>query len=191
MESWAVQLLTILGVAVGAFASFISTRMLDRNRWRREETLRWDSRRLESYADFGIAMMRYITIAYRITASRGLTSHVQALDVTSGLPELANAEGQVSEKFELVIMLGNPDVIIAAQAWRNEAWHLDRFARGLRTDPDEYVRAAHDRRAAQKHFYSAVRVDVGVASGEIPLFGASDVDEQRRLYEKISDSSEG
>jgi hypothetical protein len=183
MASWSIQLLTILGVAVGAFASFITTRALDRSRWRREEALRWDTKRLESYAEFGSAMMRYITIGYRITAKLGLTSHVQALDVATGLPQLAEAEGQVSEKLEQVIMLGSPDVIMTGQAWRNEAWHLDRFARGLLKDPTEYAQANQDRRAAQKRFYSAVRADLGVVSGAIPLFGPDDADEWRRLYE--------
>jgi len=141
---------------------------------------------LESYADFGGAMMRYITIGYRLTAGLGLTSHVQALDATAGLPELARAEGELSEKMEKVIMLGGPEVITAGQAWRNEAWRLDRFARGLIKDPIEYAKATQDRRAAQKRFYSAVRADLGVASGEIPLFGPSDVDEWRRRYEEKS-----
>lgn len=184
MITWVIQLLTIFGVVVGAFASFISARVLDRNRWRREQVLRWDTKRLESYSDFGSAMMHYITIAYRITAELGLTSHVQPLDTITGLPELALAEAQLSEKMEQVIMLGSPEVILAGQAWRNEAWHLDRFARGLLTNPLEYAKANKNRRAAQKRFYSAVRADLGVLSGEIPLFGPLDEDEWRRLYEE-------
>jgi hypothetical protein len=186
MASWAIQLLTILGVAVGAFASFISTRALERSRWRREEALRWDTKRLESYADFGSAMMRYITTGYRITAGLKLTAHVQPLDATTGLSELARAEAELTEKMEKVIMLGSPDVIRAGQAWRNEAWHLDLFARGLLKDRGEYEKATQDRRAAHKRFYAAVRADLGVVSGEIPLYGPSDPDEWRRLYEKKS-----
>jgi len=173
MTPWSIQLLTILGVAVGAFASFISTRALDRNRWRREEARRWDIKRFESYADFGSAMMRYITIGNRITAGLGL-HHEHAIDATTGLPELARAEAQLSEKMEQVIMLGSPEVIRAGQAWRDEAWHLDKFARGLLKDPLEFAKAGHDRRAAQKRFYSAVRTDLGVVSGEIPLFEPGD-----------------
>ena len=32
VQPWTVQLLTIVGVAVGAIASFVSTRMIDRTR---------------------------------------------------------------------------------------------------------------------------------------------------------------
>ena len=52
MGPWAIQLLTIFGVAVGAIGSFVSTRLLDRSRWQREEALRWDTKRLEYYLDF-------------------------------------------------------------------------------------------------------------------------------------------
>lgn len=37
MEQWPVQLITLLGVAVGALASFATTRLVDRSRWQREE----------------------------------------------------------------------------------------------------------------------------------------------------------
>ena len=66
-------------------------------------------------------------------------------------------------------MLGAPAVIVAAQEWRNEAWRLEKFARSLRTDVVEYAEAVQDRRAAQIRFYSAVRADLGIASGEIPF----------------------
>lgn len=186
MASWAIQILTILGVAVGAFASFISTRALERSRWRRDEALRWDTKRLESYADFGRAVMRHITTGYRTTARLKLTTHAQPLDATTGLPELARAEAEVTEKMEKVIMLGSPEVIIAGQAWRNEAWHLELFARRFLRDRGEYEKATQDRRAAHKRFYAAVRADLGVVSGEIPLYGPGDPDEWRRLYENKS-----
>lgn len=65
-------------------------------------------------------------------------------------------------------MLGSPEVIVAGQEWRNEARHLEWFARSLRTDVAEYTKATRDRRAARTRFYSAVRADLGVLSGEIP-----------------------
>jgi hypothetical protein len=54
VTSWTVQLITLLSVAVGALASFVSTRLVDRSRWRREESLRWDSKRLECYGEFSV-----------------------------------------------------------------------------------------------------------------------------------------
>jgi hypothetical protein len=49
MEQWPIQLITLLGVTIGALASFVTTRLVDRSRWQREEALRWGTKRLESY----------------------------------------------------------------------------------------------------------------------------------------------
>ena len=168
MESWTVQLLTLLAVAVGALASFVSTRLIDRSRWQREEALRWDTKRLEAYSEFASELRRFITIAYRITGALALPATAQALDSASGLAALAAAEEEVGTRWEQVLMLGSPAVITAAGEWRSEAWHLESFARGRRTDVDEYTKATEDRRAAARRFYSAVRADLGIVGGEIP-----------------------
>ena len=168
MSSWAVQLLTLLAVALGAVASFVSTRMVDRTRWKREEVLRWDARRLEAYNDFASAILNYINIGFRISAGLGFPTGVQPLDAEVGLPALAAAESDLSVQWEKLLMLGSPDVILASKNWRQEAWHLDRFARQIRTDTAEFVQAGRDRRAARRRFYAAARADLGVTSGEIP-----------------------
>jgi hypothetical protein len=168
MNSWAVQLLTLLAVALGALASFVSTRALDRSRWRREEALRWDTKRLEVYGDFASAIQRHINIAWRVCAGIGLPTTSQPLAAEVGLPALATAESELSVQFERILLLGSPDVTLAATNWRHEAWHLDWFARQLRSDTAEFVKATQDRREARRRFYSAARADLGVASGDIP-----------------------
>lgn len=171
MESWTVQLLTLLAVVVGACASFISTRLLDRSRWRREEALRWDSRRLECYIDFATTISRYVTIGYGLTAGYREMTHVQALDATIALPELARMEAELSEKLEQVRILGDPKVVATCEEWRREAIRLDSFARGIRSNADEYEEATQARRAARERFYSAVRADLGIVSGELGRLG--------------------
>jgi hypothetical protein len=37
----------------------------------------------------------------------------------------------LSVQWEKVLLLGSPDAISAAGTWRNEAWHLESFARKL------------------------------------------------------------
>lgn len=167
MESWVVQLLTIFGVAVGATASFISTRLLDRTRWRREEALRWDTKRFDCYGEFAVVIRRQITISDRICVDLGLPSTGQPLDSVVGLSTLADAEQDVSLKWEHVLMLGSPAAIAAARDWRHSAWHLEWFARGLRSDPVEYTQVGVDSRLARSRFYAAARVDLGILSGSI------------------------
>jgi hypothetical protein len=171
VESWAVQLLTIAGVAVGAFASFISTRLVDRSRWRRDEALRWDTTRLTCYGDFAAAIKRHIGISDRICAAVGLPAGAQPLDPASGLNVLAAAEEDLSVKWEQVLMLGSPDAIAAARDWRHAAWRLEWLARGLREGATEYTEANKDVGAARKRFYAAVRKELGIVSGGIPEIG--------------------
>ena len=96
MASWTVQLITLLGVALGALASFVSTRLVDRSRWQREERLRWDTKRLDCYSDFSAAIMRYINIGYRMAASLGLPTAVEPVNADTGIPALAAAEADLS-----------------------------------------------------------------------------------------------
>ena len=169
MESWLTQLITLLAVVVGALSSFIATSSLDRYRWRREETIRWDAKRLECYSQYSTAMMNFITIAYRITANLGFPATAHPLDVAEGLAILATSDQELRVRREQILMLGSPEVIAAADAWRDEARHLEWFARGLRDNPDEYTQTTNARRAAQRRYYSAVRADLGVLSGQVPI----------------------
>jgi hypothetical protein len=168
MESWTVQLLTILGVAVGATASFVSTRLVDRARWRREEALRWDSKRLDGYGEFAATIKHFITTSQRICTGLGLPGTGQPLDSSLGLPALAALEEDLSVKWEQILMLGSPNTIKAAQAWRHSAWHLEWFARGLRNDHTEYTQTNLDARSARQSFYTAIRADLGVSRDAIP-----------------------
>lgn len=184
MNSWTVQLLTLLGVTIGALASFVSTRLLDRGRWQREQAHHWGTKRLESYSEFASAMMRFTNIANRLAAARGLPgTDVQPLNIETGLSALADAERDVSLQWERILMLGGPDVILAVANWRNEANHLEWFARGLRNNPAEFKKAKQDRRRARMHFYSTVRADLGTDSGEIP----ADIHDADRWWTQSTD----
>jgi len=168
MTSWTVQLLTILGVVAGAVLSFVFTRLADRARWHREDALRWDTRRLDCYGEFAASVKHHITISQRICAGLGLPSSDQPLEAGAGLAMLADAEQELGVKWEHVLMLGTPEAIEAARDWRHIAWHLEWMARGLRCDPAEYTQANIDSGEARRRFYSAVRADLGIASGPIP-----------------------
>jgi hypothetical protein len=103
----------------------VSTRLLDRARWQREEAHRWDAKRLECYGAFAASIKDFISISQRISAGLGLPSTGQVLDSTTGLPLLATAEMDLSAKWENVLMLGSPKVIIAARDWRHSVWDME------------------------------------------------------------------
>jgi hypothetical protein len=168
LASWIVQLITLLGVTLGALASFVSTRLVDRSRWQREERLRWDTKRLDCYSEFSAAIMRYINIGYRMAAGLGLPTAVEPLNADTGVQALAAAEADLSLNWAQLLILGSPQVIIAAQEWRNETWQLESFARGHCNNPTDFLIAAQRRRDARGRFYAAVRTDLGVVTGDIP-----------------------
>jgi len=183
MSSWVVQLLTLLGVAIGALASFVSTRSLDRRRWQREQSFHWGTKRLETYSEFANTMMRFSNIANRVAAARGLPINVQPLNIEVGLPALAEAERDLSMQWERILMLASPAVVLAAGNWRNMVGHLEWFARGFRDDPAEFTKARLDRREARMRFYSTVRTDLSADSSEIP----TDIEIADRWWEQSTD----
>ncbi len=168
LELWITQILTMLGVILGAITSFIATRLLDRGRWQREEALRWDTRRLECYSEFAASIKRHITITRRLCANLGLPTTDQPLDTTTGLAALATVGEDLTVKWEQVLMLGSPDAITAARYWRHAAWRLEWFARGLRDDATEFRQANEEIGVDRKRFYAAVRADLGIVSSELP-----------------------
>jgi hypothetical protein len=170
MTSWTTSLATLAAVVVGALLSFGSTRLTDRNRWQREEHLRWDAKRLDVYSEFASSVLQFTNTALRISAGfGGFATGVQPLDVEAGLPALAATGRELNVQWEQVLLLGSPDVILAAKDWQEAAFHLEYFARRLRSDPNEFVNTRVDIRKARWQFYSAARADLRIISGEIPV----------------------
>ena len=168
MTSWNTSLITLAAVAVGALLSFVTTRLTDRRRWQREESLRWDARRLDTYSEFGSALLKFINITLRITAGLGFPSGIQPLDGEAGRPALAAAGTELNVQWERILLLGSPDAIMAARTWQDGAFHLEYFARQLRSDPAEFAKTRQDIREARRRFYSTARADLGITSGDIP-----------------------
>ena len=111
--------------------------------------------------------MRYINIGYRMAASLGLPTTVEPLNADTGIPALAAAEADLSLYWAQLLILGSPEVIRAAQEWRNEAWQLESFARGHYNNPSDFAITAQRRRDARSRFYAAVRADLGVVTGDV------------------------
>lgn len=168
MAAWTIQLITLVGVAIGAAASYLSTRLTDRSRWRREERMRWDTKRLECYTDFSAAIIQFINIIDRMAAGRGLPAVAEPMGTSGELPALSTASAEVTLRWAQLLILGSPQVARAAQEWRDETWVTESFARGLNTSGGEFEDARRRRRQARARFYAAVRADLGVTSGDVP-----------------------
>jgi hypothetical protein len=169
MSSWITQLITLLAVAVGALATFVSTLLIDRSRWRREERSRWDTKKLECYYEYANAIMNYINIAYRLAAGQGFATSVLPIDGSpDALKALDTAEAEHRIQWVKLSMIGGPSVIASADKWNYQAWRLQQLSRGKHLNQTEFDQAAQERRQAERHFYKAVRADLGVGSGDLP-----------------------
>jgi hypothetical protein len=104
----------------------------------------------------------------RLAASRGLPVAVPP-GPDDELSVLAAAEASASLSWAQLLILGSPQVALAAQERRDEAWVTESFARGPQTDAAEFENATQRRRQAREHFYAAVRADLGVTTGDIPV----------------------
>ena len=68
------QLPALVGVVIGALASYLAGAATERARWRRQHAARWDASRMEAYASYALTVKTFILIANRISASRNLGS---------------------------------------------------------------------------------------------------------------------
>lgn len=105
-----VQLSALIGVIVGAVASYVVTALAERTRWKRQTAARWDERRLVAYADYSQAVKTIVTLAHRLAAFRGLSPDAKPLSHTEdNLALLQQAEEQRSSCLEGVRLLTDSD----------------------------------------------------------------------------------
>jgi hypothetical protein len=159
----------LVGVLLGATATYFSTAATERARWRRTQSVRWDERRIAAYTEYAHTLKHFIAIAVRIAAYNGLHRQEEPLDPAEGFPLLAAAGDQRTVKWEAVLLLGSPEVIRAARRWHQDAGELQPIVLGQPSDMT-WLEAVEAISAARRGFYEAVRHDLG-----IPLTGSSEV----------------
>jgi hypothetical protein len=165
------QLAALAGVVIGATASYLIGAATDRARWARGQSARWDERRAQAYADYAYAVKALYMQSMLIANSRGLGARREIVDFDAALAEMARLASDRTAKWELVLLLGDPDTIAAARTWHRRTWQLERYARGERADPDGYAVLRADIDADRARFYAAARRDLGIKSGNIPSGG--------------------
>ena len=164
MNSWSVQLLTLLGVVVGVLSSFLSSRIIERTRWHREQIVRWEGRRLDSYSEFASSLKRYISISHRIAAHLGLPAAALPIDQEEGLRSLAAIGEEISVKWEQMLLLASPAAIAVAREWRDQVWQLDSFTRGINTSGPEWLQIEQSGVEIRVKFYEIARGDLTIAA---------------------------
>jgi len=167
MASLAEQLPALIGVLLGAGATFGATFAADRARWHREQSVRWDVKRADAYAEYAFAVKSVISLAVRIAAHRGAHSTGEPLPPDEGVGLLAEAEHERAVKWETVLLLGSDDVVKAGRRWQQSVFPLEEIARGRRAaaEWDAAVAVVSRERGL---FYEAARNDLGLQKGSTP-----------------------
>jgi hypothetical protein len=62
----------LIGVTLGALATFLTSSATERSRWRRQQAIRWDDKRLSAYTEYANAVKRAISVSVRLAAARGV-----------------------------------------------------------------------------------------------------------------------
>jgi hypothetical protein len=162
------QLPALLGVVVGAIITFVLAFAGERTRWRRDQRVRWDTVRLQAYADYGEAVRRVAHLASRMAVARGFEHPSEPISLEQGLSELNVAMADRATRWETVLLLGSPDTIAAARAWHRCVDQYAFFARGLLSDPEEWKQAYDEFVRSRAAFYRSARDDLGVDGLDLP-----------------------
>jgi hypothetical protein len=170
------QLPALIGVMVGALASFLAGAASERARWRREQSSRWDDRRAQAYAEYGHAVKNVYVQCMRVAAMRSQRPDGDQAGYAEALAGVSLLTDERTAKWESVLLLGNPRTIAAARTWHRRVWQVERFARGERTDTEQWDALMEDIMADRARFYTEARRDLGITSGEIPASGRWDAD---------------
>ena len=166
------QLPALIGVVIGAVASYAAGAATERSRWRRERSTRWDERRAQCYAEYGHAVKNVYVQCLRADRLRRAGPGADPAAYELALAELERLTGERTAKWEPVLLLGHPETIEAGRRWHRRVWQLELFARGTRADAGHWDSLNEDVNADRDLFYAAARRDLGITSGEIPHGGA-------------------
>ncbi|MFD8215201.1 hypothetical protein ACFV2U_16060 [Streptomyces sp. NPDC059697] len=120
----ATQIVTLVGVLIGALTSYLATATAERAKFRRTMTTRWDERKLDTYIEY-ISCVKEIMRAAR----EALRARDRGDDTTGALAEMEAIEAKRSILFESFILLSDEAAAAAAHVVNQRAWDLLRVTR--------------------------------------------------------------
>ncbi|MFJ5797423.1 hypothetical protein [Streptomyces decoyicus] len=119
------QIITLIGVLVGALTSFFATSMAERAKFRRTLATRWDERKLDTYIEYTSCIKEEVR-----TARQAVEARERGESPAEALAEMDAAESKRSLLFEGLVLLSNDAAIEAANTVNQRTWDLLKCARG-------------------------------------------------------------
>lgn len=165
MSAFAQQLPALIGVVIGALGSYLAIVRGDQARFRREQTVRWEERRLAAYTDYARCLKRTVTLTYRVAAGQGIDPHPHPLTPQEAAPLMAEALDARDPAWEALLLLGAPDVVEVARAWAVVAIDMERVPQERIRSTEEWQALLERQRAHREAYYTAVRRDLALPPG--------------------------
>ncbi|MEU5595368.1 hypothetical protein [Streptomyces sp. NPDC020298] len=179
MSAFIQQLPALIGVVIGALGSYLAVVRGDRARFSREQTARWEERRLVVYADYARTLKRAVTLTYRVAAHLGNDPHPHPLSPQEAAPLLAEADLARDPAGEALLLLGSPAVVEKARVWVVTLMEMERFLRDRTHAPEAWQELLHLQRTARDGYYTAVREDLALPPGHPAHWPLPSVNDQR------------
>ena len=162
------EVLTLLGVVVGAAATFGVSTLSERARYKRELRMRWDTSKRDAYLQYVIAVTQMARAAGQIAGLRGWDGLAIPAAGESALEKLDNAEIDRTGKFENVMLLGDPDCIDAAHELNRSAWHMEWLARGIEACTEDSWKEAREKYVvALNQFHQRARASLIISGAPL------------------------
>nr|WP_232328552.1 cytochrome P450 [Kibdelosporangium sp. MJ126-NF4]CEL23501.1 putative secreted protein [Kibdelosporangium sp. MJ126-NF4]CTQ89115.1 putative secreted protein [Kibdelosporangium sp. MJ126-NF4] len=158
------QILTFVGVLLGAAATFLVTTVTERTRWRRAQVARWDEKRLQAYTEYANTVKQMVRLCRRVAETKKLLPTGEPVDIDDAFTALSEAETDRALKWETVLLLGDPATVVAARAWHEQVWQLESI---LRNDETSFVDAYKKAMLLRNEFYAQARADLNVSGGAL------------------------
>ncbi|MDN3027402.1 hypothetical protein [Streptomyces sp. S.PB5] len=165
MSAFIQQLPALLGVVIGALGSYLAVVRSDGARFRREQSARWEERRLAVYADYASTLKQTVTLACRAASHLGNDPHPHPLSPEEATPRLAEATLARDPAGEALLLLGSPRVVEKARAWVTVVLEMEQVLRDGTRDPAAWRALVERHRVGRDGYYAAVREDLALPPG--------------------------
>ncbi|MEB8338556.1 hypothetical protein [Streptomyces endophyticus] len=147
------QIVTLVGVLVGALTSFLATTMAERTRHQRAMATRWDERKLDTYIEYAACVKEISSTAKRARRSAEGTD-----DRREFLAAMETAELRRSVLFETLVLLASSAAVEAAREVNVALWQEENAAREGSAPSEGGLRLIE----LINRYHEQARVDLGV-----------------------------
>ncbi|GIJ52117.1 hypothetical protein Val02_90030 [Virgisporangium aliadipatigenens] len=160
MDALLGQLPALVGVLVGTLGTVLATHVAERSRWSRAQSVRWDDRRVEAYAEYARALKEVSIVTLRLRAATGAPD--PGPDRQAGLALLAEAEAERSKAWERVLLLGDQATVTAARDWSDAVRDLRLAVRADAAEGFDWEAGVRHMDTCRDRFYAAARAGLSV-----------------------------